>query len=666
MVNSKNKIFHYLFIILFFVFNILNCYLITSGNLIDNLLPYLYNPYMLISSFMGNFCILLIILGIGYICFKNIKRLYLYLSICTLILSGLFFAMSVYCNYYGMMFDLDNLAAVGSETSKDNIEFILIAIPNLIKLSVPFFFVFTILLFILFIVYTIYSKKEHLAQTFIKRKVKKGLIVILIALYSLVFVNFIFNDNISGTNYEFANDTVYSVQTKGILNHYTTEFLGINEYDKKEDSKVISDAKGELLQRIKNRNYSNEYTNIFNDKNLLLIQLESINNFLIGLEIKINGEYCEVTPNLNKLVRENVYFDNFYTTVGIGNTADSELSVMTGLYPLGYGYVTYEYFDNTYQTLPNMFKEDGYKCYSFHANTEKFYRRNTVFTDLYGFNNHFGSESLKIKDENMVNQWLGDEYLLKQAIDMMKSSDKKTFIYGITVSNHTPFSKPFTSQDNQWFNGKDNLLPEDFKLVKDKSFNRIYTGYLEYVNYTDYAIGKAIEYLKKLDIYDDTVIILYGDHGIDSPIYNMFYESQYYFRNSINEIIQYGSVSQKLLEMEMLSNVPLIIVNDKLDSKVISTTRGNVSLQSTIANLFGLKQKYSFAPDCFSDEKTIVYNSKNGIIFMDDIIINSRTKKCYNHSGNKIDVDKIIKDYQDMKDLNNKILYYDLLKLDAN
>ena len=65
---------------------------------------------------------------------------------------------------------------------------------------------------------------------------------------------------------------------------------------------------------------------------------------------------------------------------------------------------------------------------------------------------------------------------------------------------------PKNGTKEKWFNNKENLLPVDYKLSKDKDFNRIYKGYLEYVSYTDFAIGKAIDYLKELNIYDDTVI----------------------------------------------------------------------------------------------------------------------------------------------------------------
>ena len=198
-----------------------------------------------------------------------------------------------------------------------------------------------------------------------------------------------------------------------------------------------------------------------------------------------------MTPNLNKLVSENIYFDNFYTSVGIGNTSDAEFSVMTGLYPMGDRYSIYEYNQNVYQTLPLLFKEKGYNCYSFHANKGIFYDRTNVHENLYKFDKHYSSELLEVKEENLINHWLADEFFLKQVIDKIYESNEKTFSFAVTITNHTPFTMPKNGTKEKWFNNKENLLPVDYKLSKDKDFNRIYKGYLEYISYTDFAIVKA-------------------------------------------------------------------------------------------------------------------------------------------------------------------------------
>ena len=105
----------------------------------------------------------------------------------------------------------------------------------------------------------------------------------------------------------------------------------------------------------------------------------------------------------------------------------------------------------------------------------------------------------------------------------------------------------------------------------------------------------------------------------------MFYDFGFKFRNNINPIIVNNNEHQKLLEMQLMNNVPLIICSPYVQPIKISNSRGLVSLQSTISNLFGLNQKYNFGDDCFNDNDCIVFNPKNGIIYYDNLSDNPST-----------------------------------------
>lgn len=664
MKKEKNYL-HIVYIILFILLNLINCYLVTSSYVITNLMTYKYSFYMIISSLIGNCCSMLFVIGIGYLIFKNEKYFRIYLLIFTLIFSIIFFAMSIYCNYYGMMFNFQNLDIIGGGTPEANSIFFFDTLPSLFRISVPSFFVSTLLLFILHIIYCISDKNTNSDKiVYVHRNIKKGLALSIMSIIILLFVNFIYIENNKNTYFEYNQDDIYSVQTKGVFNHYVNEFCSLIFST---DKKLDEDAKQQVLQEIdykKNINEINEYTNLFTGKNLLLIQMESITNFLIGLEIEIDGQFVEVTPNLNELVRNNIYFNNYYTNVGIGNTSDAEFSAMTGLYSTGYSYPVFKYTENEFQTLPKLFKEEGYNCLAFHANIEEFYNRNIVFTQMYGFDEFYGESKLNVNSDNTVNHWLGDEDFLKQSIDIMNSQNKPTFAFAITISNHTPFSVPLNGTNEKWFKNKENLLPTDYVLSKNKSYNNTFKGYLEYVSYTDYSIGQAINYLKELGIYEDTVVILYGDHGIDASIYEMFYDYPTKFKNDINSIITNNNENQKLLELQFMSNVPLIIASPQLEHEIINKTRNHSSISSTVANLFGLNMQIYFSSDCLSNDDVLAFNPKSGLIFMDNIIIDSKSKKYINNSNKNIDVDEIIDDYYSIRDFNNKVLIYDLLKED--
>lgn len=104
----------------------------------------------------------------------------------------------------------------------------------------------------------------------------------------------------------------------------------------------------------KGRKYdTNKYTNVFEDMNVIFIHMESIQNFLIDL--KVNG--VEITPNINKLSKEGMYFSKFYPQISIGTSSDSEFTLSTGLLPNSLGTVFVNYYNRKYETMENAFKE---------------------------------------------------------------------------------------------------------------------------------------------------------------------------------------------------------------------------------------------------------------------------------------------------------------------
>ena len=101
----------------------------------------------------------------------------------------------------------------------------------------------------------------------------------------------------------------------------------------------------------------NAYANIGQGKNLIVIQIESMQNFVINAVY--NGQ--EITPNLNRLLHEDtLYFNHFYTNMGKGNTSDAEFSVQTGLYPVIEGASYDLYMDNEFIALPELMAEQGH------------------------------------------------------------------------------------------------------------------------------------------------------------------------------------------------------------------------------------------------------------------------------------------------------------------
>ncbi|MDR1572629.1 MAG: sulfatase-like hydrolase/transferase [Clostridiales Family XIII bacterium] len=232
-------------------------------------------------------------------------------------------------------------------------------------------------------------------------------------------------------------------------------------------------------------------------RNLIVIQVESLQNFVVGLEY--NGQ--EITPNLNRLIGENsVYFDNFYQQVGGGNTSDAEFAVNNSICGVMKSY-TYELFqDNVFRGLPVLLSEKGYDTAVFHAHEDRGYWSREGMYPAQGFGRFFGGLELVGGDYEMT-EWMGwgltDSEFFKQTLPMMKSLREPFYSFVITLSNH----HPFLMLDHYSFI---DLLPEDE--------GSLVGNYLRSAAYTDYAIGLFIDMLKDDGLYERSVIAVYGDH----------------------------------------------------------------------------------------------------------------------------------------------------------
>ena len=147
--------------------------------------------------------------------------------------------------------------------------------------------------------------------------------------------------------------------------------------EKKEAFDEFYDEKEEVKEVAKKEN-SNDYTDIFKGKNVIVIHGESIQQFC--METYING--AELTPNLNKLAKEGLYFKNFYAQESVGTSSDSEFTFSTSLMPASSGTVAINYWDRDYTTIQKMLKNDGYYTFSMHGNNGSYWNRLNLHSSL--------------------------------------------------------------------------------------------------------------------------------------------------------------------------------------------------------------------------------------------------------------------------------------------
>ncbi|WDU84411.1 LTA synthase family protein [Caloramator sp. Dgby_cultured_2] len=125
----------------------------------------------------------------------------------------------------------------------------------------------------------------------------------------------------------------------------------------------------------------------------MVVQLEAFQGFV--LERKINGQ--ELTPNLNKLAKDSLVFENYYYQTAWGGTSDAEFLSNVSLLPARDGSVYYQYAGNKYDALPKELKGIGYFTAVMHANRPGFWNRTNMYRAL-GFDKYESEKDFNIDE----------------------------------------------------------------------------------------------------------------------------------------------------------------------------------------------------------------------------------------------------------------------------
>ena len=418
----------------------------------------------------------------------------------------------------------------------------------------------------------------------------------------------------------------------------------------------------------------NQYTDLFKDKNVLFIHMESIQNFLIDL--KINDK--EVTPFLNKITKEGIYFNKFYPQISVGTSSDTEFTLQTGLMPSSSGTVFVNYYDRKYYSMVDYFNKLGYYTFSTHANDADYWNRKTMYKTI-GYNDFFAKESYIIPEdedsEELVGLGLSDKEFFKQFIPKLediKSNKSKYFGTVITLSNHSPFSdidsygEFDTTMNYSYVTAKGNKVSGKAPYLEETTIG----NYLKSSHYADSALKELFEALEKNNLLDNTIIVLYGDHEARIP--KSDFELLYNYDPIENRLIDKENeeyVSMDNYAYDLLKNTPLIIWSKDTEySQVISKTMGMYDVLPTISNMFGFKEKYSLGHDIFNDGEGIVV-FPNGNVLTDSIYYSNLNEEYISLNNEPISEDYInnIKEYaNNILEVSNGIITHNLIETESD
>ncbi|MCF6461822.1 hypothetical protein C3E89_00260 [Clostridium sp. Cult1] len=306
-----------------------------------------------------------------------------------------------------------------------------------------------------------------------------------------------------------------------------------------------------------------KYTGLGKGKNLIVIQVESLQNFVINHYY----EGQEVTPNLNKLVKEkgSLYFNNYYQLIGRGNTSDAEFVTHNSLYPSMEEPTYTQYVDNTFYGLPWILRDNGYTAWAFHGYEKEFWNRNNAYINQ-GFQRFISQDDYDLVET--IGFGITDGEFFKQSMDYLKKLDKLDdnpfYAFMITLTSHNPFK-----------------MPEEYQILNIKAEHKdtLLGNYIQSVHYLDKALGEFIEELKKEGLYDESLLVIYGDH---------------FAINSLNKddqkmMTDYLGYTYDLDEM---MKVPLIIHIPDLETNVTLNRVGSMlDFMPTILNIMGYENE---------------------------------------------------------------------------
>ncbi len=380
-----------------------------------------------------------------------------------------------------------------------------------------------------------------------------------------------------------------------------------------------------------------ELFGIAEGKNIIKIHLESFQSFLIDFEL--HGE--EVTPFLNSLVRDKdfTYFENFFHQTEQGKTADAELLVNTSLYGLPQGAAFVTKGTNTYQSFSAIIgQKQGYTSAVFHGDSKSFWNRDEIYKQ-FAIDKFFDDTYYDMSDEQVINYGLKDKPFFEESMPYLTSLPEPFYAHLMTLTHHHPYI----------------IDAEEATIEKASTGSGSVDRYFQTARYLDEALEQFFIDIKEAGLYDDSIIVLYGDHYGISENHNkamskLFGEEMTAFKNA------------------QLQRVPFIIKIPGVEGKgIVDEYAGQVDVMPTLLHLLGIDaQDYIvFGTDMFSQERPEYVAFRNGD-FVTPGFTMVKGKFYDNATGEEIEptgeMIAVKERVQEELELSDKVLHGDLLR----
>lgn len=368
--------------------------------------------------------------------------------------------------------------------------------------------------------------------------------------------------------YENFNDSNKNIKICGFyeytLRDFFITFLKPTEKEDPEELAFLEEVYGELT----NHN-TNDYTGIFKGKNIIFLQLEGLDSWLLNEED---------TPTLYSMLNHSIVFENHYSYYnGGGSTFNSELAVNTGfITPISYTKNAYTFNTNLYEnSLPKLFKELGYGTNAFHMNTGEYYSRELNYKN-WGYDAYYG-----LMDDDSytdVSYELDRELILNETFyEKMFLGDEPFMHYLITYTPHTPFR---LDSEMGSLLAKELYDTGEVPELSEEECARVFAAE------TDYMVELLLKALKDNGLLENTVIVAFADHYL-------------YTLNDKTILEQYKDTSNNLI-----NRTPFFIWSSDLEKVTVEKVNSQIDILPTVLNLFGIEytEEFYIGNDIFDED----------------------------------------------------------------
>ena len=403
--------------------------------------------------------------------------------------------------------------------------------------------------------------------------------------------------------YNSFNDNNKSLKVSGLIeytirNFYIT-FLKSKQEENSEDIEFLNIAFEESDKS------NNKYTGLFKDKNLIFIQFEGLDNWLVTEED---------TPTIYKMLNNSINFNNHFSYYnGGGSTFNSEFAVNTGfITPLSYTQNAYTFNRNNFPySMAHIFKDLDYSVNAFHMNSGEYYSRTANYKN-WGYDKYYGLKDMfEYKDESYT---LDRELILNEEFNKLIFPEEGKFVdYIIAYSGHLPFTNtkgvckllydedhvPIIDEDDENENDENENDEKDTTKEKIEITEREPMTEEQCIRRqakeTDYMMQLILQNLEEKNLINNTIIVAYSDHYL-------------YTIEDKSVLDRYKETSNNLI-----NKTPFFIWSNNGKKININKVTSQLNILPTVLNLWGI----DYNPNNYIATDALA-NNYEGIVFFSD------------------------------------------------